>query len=205
MNQSMEIAGDLKFDKEYWRQQGRSARARLTPAWRCEASTALMRHLLALPVVARAQVIAPYASFGTEAATHGLITELLARGKTVVLPRVIHWRRALDLHVITQFPDGCEKGDFGILEPTPERCPTVLPAAEIDLFFVPGLIFDRTHHRIGYGGGYYDRILGQTHRARTIGLAFSAQIIDAFERQPWDRPVDAICTEKGLLPGDRLE
>jgi 5-formyltetrahydrofolate cyclo-ligase len=192
-------------EKTSLRQQGMVLRRNMPPEARAAAAAAIKNHVLALPLLQRAEVVSIYASIGTEVATHELIEELLILKKIVVLPRVIHGRKALDLHAIHCFPDGCEKGDFGILEPSPTEFPRVLAPAEVDLFLLPGLIFDRAHYRVGYGGGYYDRLLSEPHHAKAIGLGYSCQIIDEFEHMPWDQPLQAICTEDGLLPGNSLD
>ena len=69
-------------------------------------------------------------------------------------------------------------------------------AAEIDAILVPAAAFDRRGHRIGYGGGYYDRFLPRATRAVKIGVAFAVQIVEALPEEGHDRAVDAICTEK---------
>ena len=72
----------------------------------------------------------------------------------------------------------------------------MLELTDLDLIFIPGLIFDRQNHRLSFGTGYYDRLLSKPHRAYKIGLAYSAFIRDRLPVDPWDQPVDAICTEK---------
>ena len=83
-----------------------------------------------------------------------------------------------------------------------ESAPT-LPVEDIlpDLFIVPALAYDRSGNRLGYGGGYYDRFLARAAEGHAviIGLAFSFQILEHLPAEPWDRPVQALCTERGLL------
>jgi len=87
-------------------------------------------------------------------------------------------------------------GKFGILEPDPKKCPVfTLPAPQ--LIFLPGLGFDLKKYRLGYGGGYYDRLLAHPDFAQTtsIGLSFAIQIVEKLPTEPWDKPVRFVVTE----------
>jgi 5-formyltetrahydrofolate cyclo-ligase len=71
-------------------------------------------------------------------------------------------------------------------------------AEEIDFALVPGLGFDRRGGRLGYGGGFYDRLLAGL-RAFRVAAAFSVQMIDAVPMAPHDQYVDLVVTESGLI------
>jgi 5-formyltetrahydrofolate cyclo-ligase len=92
---------------------------------------------------------------------------------------------------------------FGILEPT-ARNRQIAPPQGLDLILVPLVGFDAQCHRIGMGAGFYDRSLAflgdrqQWQRPRLFGLAHECQRIDAIEPEPWDRPMDAVVTERAL-------
>ncbi len=87
---------------------------------------------------------------------------------------------------------------IGLREPVP-TAPRVAPA-ELDAVLVPALAFDRRGHRLGRGGGFYDRFLGALPpRVTTIGIAFSVQLLNAIPTDPHDRPVDVIVTEDAVL------
>lgn len=189
----------LPTDKESLRHWMRSLRRVMPIGARNEASNRIMQRVLELPELTTARTVALYASFGSEVRTHELIRQLGLLGKRIVLPRVIHWKRELELHHVPDFPRGCIKGDFGILEPSPLEHVKIDDIMDIDLFLVPGLIFDGAGYRIGYGGGFYDRLLAHPHRAPAVGIAFQCQIVEQFERQDWDRPVQMIATEDALV------
>lgn len=95
--------------------------------------------------------------------------------------------------------DGWVRGRFGIPEPLPG--PGVEGIREgFDLIVVPGVAFDASGRRLGQGLGYYDRFLsGPGGRAKAVGLAYSWQIVPEVPVDPWDVPVDAVVTEKGVL------
>lgn len=89
---------------------------------------------------------------------------------------------------------------FGIPEPTETARAVALE--EVQLVVVPGLVFDERGNRIGYGKGYYDRLIGQLRRrspaVRCVGFAFEAQVVDSIPSEPFDERLDGLVTEAGL-------
>ena len=67
------------------------------------------------------------------------------------------------------------------------------------MILVPGCVFDKFGYRLGYGVGFYDRLLPNCPRALLVGLAFSVQIVDLLPSEDWDYPVDFILTENGVI------
>ena len=89
------------------------------------------------------------------------------------------------------------KGAFGLLEPKGGLTASV---ADLDLMVVPGVAFDRTGHRLGYGKGFYDRELHATGFSGVlIGFCFEFQLLDRLPAESHDVPVDYIVTEQGLF------
>ena len=89
-------------------------------------------------------------------------------------------------------------GPWGIREPDPRRCPPVRPG-DVDLVLVPGVAFDAGGGRLGYGGGYYDRLLGTCAEATTlVAAAFEVQMVERVPMGPGDRRVDLVVTERGV-------
>jgi 5-formyltetrahydrofolate cyclo-ligase len=96
-------------------------------------------------------------------------------------------------------PSPLEVGTYGIPEPDPGKCPTE-NLSDLDLVFVPGLAFDPEGYRVGYGGGYYDRLLDQlSGDCGTMGVCWSFQVIEECPRESHDRAVDVIFTEDGPI------
>jgi 5-formyltetrahydrofolate cyclo-ligase len=96
-------------------------------------------------------------------------------------------------------------GAYGIHEPSPNL--PVLTAAEVDLILVPAIACDTQGYRLGYGGGFYDRLLStpEWQSKPTIGIVFEAARLAVLPTDSWDRPLQRICTEVGLfLPGNVL-
>lgn len=92
-----------------------------------------------------------------------------------------------------------QKGAFGIVEPD-ANSPMIQPAA-VDLILVPAVACDRQGYRLGYGGGYYDRLLNRSpwNQKATIGIVFDFAYLPTLPNDPWDQCLQAVCTEVGLF------
>jgi 5-formyltetrahydrofolate cyclo-ligase len=157
-------------------------------------SAAITERIMALPEIGSARTVMAFWSFGSEVDTSGLIEALHAAGKRIVLPRVDGREVAAVLYVPG---DPTVAASFGAMEPT---SPEIVRPAEIDVVIAPGVAFDRTGGRVGYGGGFYDRFL-RTVRAGTpvVGVAFAVQMVDEVPRGEHDRLVDMVVTEAELI------
>jgi 5-formyltetrahydrofolate cyclo-ligase len=114
------------------------------------------------------------------------------------MPRVDGQSRMLELHAIADPQRDIVAGYRAIPEPLP-ACPRVSRDA-IDFVLVPGVAFDRLGRRMGYGGGYFDRLLPHlAPRAVRVAGAFEIQLVDRVPAAPHDIAVDAIVTESREL------
>jgi 5-formyltetrahydrofolate cyclo-ligase len=130
--------------------------------------------------------------------TRPVFDAALAAGKAVVLPRVNAGTRMLDLHRVTDIQREVAAGYRGIPEPLPDT--PRIDAAAIDWILVPGVAFDLTGRRLGYGGGFYDRLLSQVAEdVPRIAGAFELQVVPAVPAAPHDLKVDSIVTEQRFL------
>ena len=147
------------------------------------------KRALKIAPVRRAKTVLVFASFGAEVPTPGLIQGLQEQGKRVFLPAL----RAGDIEAVEHVPGGVlVPSGYGPTEPGGYRAvnPEIL-----DLVLVPGLAFDRSGHRIGYGGGHFDRFLRRSTRAVRIGLAFHQQLVDELPHDEGDEPMDLVMTD----------
>lgn len=126
-----------------------------------------------------------------EVRTHGVHEDAVARGIVVAYP-ALEEDGSMTFRACAAMPT--EEQGHGFPEPPPDA--PVVPLASLDLVIVPGLAFDPTGHRIGYGAGYYDRALPGCTRARKVGVAFELQIVIEVPARPLDVPVDLVVTEK---------
>ncbi|MGH8800626.1 MAG: 5-formyltetrahydrofolate cyclo-ligase, partial [Casimicrobiaceae bacterium] len=131
-----------------------------------------------------------------------LLLKALELGKTVALPRVDAAARSLELCRLTEPGRDVLPGYRGI--PEPQAHCTALASAAIDWVLVPGVAFDASGHRLGYGGGYYDRLLPllRPDAARVAG-AFGLQLVARIPIAPHDVPVQAVIVEGRSLPMTR--
>lgn len=138
------------------------------------------------------RVIGLYKNLPSEVDTNELIDYSLKNRKIVLLPRVEG--DSLVFYRVFNNSD-FEKSSFGIDEPIPE------PAnyfSRIDLLIVPGICFDKSRNRIGFGKGYYDRFLDDKN-IRTIGVCFDEQISDDIEVEEHDKKLDKVITDKRIF------
>ena len=178
----------------------------LDPVARARLSSIALSRVSALSEYRQARAVLGYASFGSELDTRPLLHEVLASGRMLVLPRVDRAARRLALHEVRALDAELRPGTWGIPEPAPERCRSVWPG-EIDFVLVPGLVFDRAGGRIGYGAGYYDRLLTAWPEPAPslVAAAFELQVVPAVPVLATDRRVDLVVTESGIYPELRLE
>jgi 5-formyltetrahydrofolate cyclo-ligase len=183
----------LREAKMALRRQVLARRDALDPAARAAAAQAITRGLIALPTFGAARAVLLTAAYGSEWDTRSLAVAALAAGKVVAMPRVNATTRMLELHRVTDPAADIAPGYRGIPEPLP-HCPAVAVAA-IDWVLVPGVAFDAAGGRLGYGGGFYDRLLPllAPGTARVAG-AYDMQLVDRVPAAPHDLAVEVIVT-----------
>jgi 5-formyltetrahydrofolate cyclo-ligase len=185
---------DAVAAKKELRARMRAIRAAIPPEERAVLAARAESRLLALPEVRDARCVLLFYSFGSEIPTAVLIRRLLARGRRVLLPFLTEG----SMEAAEVRPgDPLHPTDYGPREPA-RRVP-VDPAA-LDVVITPGLAFDRRGHRLGYGGGSYDRYLTRLHPAAArVGIGFSSQIVDEIPVEETDEPVDAVVTDEAVI------
>ena len=155
-----------------------------TPQQLAQLSLSVLERLR--PLLGDAKVILAYHSLPDEVDTHALLDELVAAGKTVLLPKVLD-DATMELRRYTGRASLCE-GAFHIMEPIGE---TFTAVDQIDLALIPGLAFDAQGHRLGRGKGYYDRFLS-AFRGKTIGVCFDFQKVAEVPVDAHDVAVDRV-------------
>ena len=151
-----------------------------------EKSTTIVEKIKKLDVYKKAKVIALYNSMPDEVNTKLLISVSL-NNKIVLLPKVIDNQMVfIKIDKDTKYT----KSTLGILEPIGEEY-----IGNIDLIIVPGIAFDKSLNRLGFGKGYYDKYLGNKDIYK-IGICFRKQLIDNVLVNNLDIPVNLVVTEK---------
>jgi 5-formyltetrahydrofolate cyclo-ligase len=128
-----------------------------------------------------------YASKGNEVNTHNLIKEAF-KNKIVAVPKV-NGEKLLVCEIMG-FKE-LKPRNFSVLEPN--SCKPLKPE-ELDLVIVPGVVFDKNCHRIGYGKGFYDGLL-KSVKCKKIGLAYNFQIVEKIKTDEWDERLDKIISD----------
>ena len=182
-------------DKKFLRREGMARRRGMTAGQRQAKSAAIAERLVHAELFRQAESIFCYISMENEVHTEAILEAALAAGKAVSIPYVLD--KAEGLMCAAQLKDMADlvAGEYNIPTLPPEKVVPVEPAA-IDLVIVPGSAFDRAGHRIGMGGGYYDRFLGQAARAVRAAVAYECQLFDNIAVDEHDQPMDYIFTEK---------
>ncbi len=147
-----------------------------------------------LPVVRSAATVLVFYSFGSEVPTRGIIERLLEEGRRVLLP----YMEGSDMNV-AEVHQGNEvvPTPYGPKEPSNR---VAVDPDEVDVVITPGVAFDRSGHRVGYGGGNYDRFLVRLGpRATRIGIAFDVQVVPSVPHGTADQLVDFVVTERETI------
>ena len=197
--------------KKALRREIRRLKQQYTPSQLEELSEPIIARLR--PLLSDARVVMAYYSLPDEVNTHQLLDDLVAEGKTVLLPKVLD-ATTMELRHYTG-PHDLAPGPFGILEPTgshysPSSLLTPPSSKTIDVAIIPGVAFDALGHRLGRGRGYYDRFLRTmgtvpsvsseandrgtvpSVRPLLIGLCFDFQKVPSVPVDPTDISVDQV-------------
>ena len=153
-----------------------------------EWSRQITDRVISLPVFRRADQILVYADYNHEVITRYLIEEAWKAGKEVAVPKVVG--KDMIFYKLNDFSQ-LEPGYFGIPEPVRGEI-VEWPQA---LMIMPGVAFDRKNHRVGYGGGFYDRYLEKHPLIQRVAIAFSFQMFPEVPTEPTDICPQILVTE----------
>ncbi|HEY4697295.1 MAG TPA: 5-formyltetrahydrofolate cyclo-ligase [Gallionella sp.] len=175
-------------------------REQLPADTRAAHSAAITNHLLKLPEYRQAGAVLGYMNFGAEFASESWIQQVLAEGKKLALPRVNHHTNQLDLYWVDDLENQLAPGLWGIREPIVERCEKLKTPNEVEFALLPGVAFSRNGARLGYGGGFYDKLLARmAHRPALAAAAFALQIVEQIPQEATDVKVGWIITEQEII------
>ena len=163
----------------------------------------------------RPLTVCVYGAFRSEADPAELADWCFRHGHRVVTPRIREDGDGMELRIVAS-PADWRPGRWNVPEPDPAKTAVYPLGEELDVVLVPGLAFDSAGGRIGYGGGYYDRLYAQRRAAARsadgtlwLGFGFAFQRTpDALPREPHDLPLDGLATEEGVswfTGGARME
>ena len=179
--------------KEDIREYMRTRSIEFETSWRDKQSVRIGRYVLGLPETNTASTIAAYLALPSEVQITSLIETLQKAGKRICIPAFDPKKNTYGfarLNVDTRFVSGPSH----VREPA---SPVWVDDQYCDLILIPGVAFDQAGHRLGRGGGVYDRLL-KSMRGLRVGIAFSFQVIDGIISEAHDVPMDIVITENGV-------
>jgi 5-formyltetrahydrofolate cyclo-ligase len=184
-------SAELKRAKRRIRREVLARRDAVPPEEREARAEVATDRFLALPEMAGATTVLAFWSFGSELPTALLLARLEDRGTVVALPRIVDGELEVRSWVAG---DPMTTASFGAFEPSGGR---PIPPEAIDVVATPAVAFDRRGHRVGYGGGFYDRFLPKTRPdALRAGLGFGLQLVEApLPAGHFDLRIDVVVTE----------
>ncbi len=185
---------NIKDEKDYIRKNLLRTRLSLSESEVEYKSDRIAPFVINLQYYKSAEKIALYYPIKNEVKTEGIFRHAREQGKKVYLPRIdgsiLRYHEIYDSRSLIS-------GKFGIFEPT-LKSPEI-STEDIDLVIIPGVAFDYSGARIGYGKGYYDRILKRISREKRVALGYIFQVLDKIPTTDADTSLGFVITEKGII------
>lgn len=150
----------------------------------------IRENLRQLDIYKKAKSVFVFISYKSEVDTRGIIEDILADGKKLLVPLV---KGSEMIAVEVKGIDDLEPNKMGILEPKSGD-----EVTDVDLTITPGLAFDKAGYRLGYGGGYYDKFFAKVDTIR-MGIGYSDQYVESLVHEDYDKPLEYLLTEEGLI------
>ena len=145
------------------------------------------------------KIVLFYLSHKSEVDTEPMIRRALELEKIIALPLIDQEKLRIVPLKVDDLDRDVRPGYRGIREPIPQRCKHI-PVEHINLAIIPGIAFDERGGRIGYGTGFYDRLIPDLDiTTRKVALAFECQIVPQIPMEPHDRYTDIIITEERII------
>ena len=193
---------DIRVYKTELRQQYKSIRNNMTENERAAADSAILNRLQTLRSYKYAKTVLCYVSTPIEVDTRAIIAAALRQGKQVAVPYCIPNTRQMEFYLINSL-DELHKGAFSVDEPNPNTAQKLTDYSN-SVCIVPGLCFDKSGYRLGYGKGYYDRFLnGYTGSA--IGICYQNCISNRLITGRFDKSCSVVVTDKQLIFANRAK
>jgi len=162
-----------------------------------EKSAVIFESLKSQKTFSSAENILSFMNFGSEVNTKKINEYLIENKGFVILPKVDMKTMTMTLYKINHF-DAFECSKYGIWEPVEHAYPIFKPS-ELDFIVCPGVVFDKLGYRIGYGGGFYDRLLQSIKSdCHTVGIGFELQVRAKVPKEDYDQKIQALITEETI-------
>ena len=185
-----------EMNKKTIREECLHIRNNLSEKWRCNADYSIARLLFESALFEQCKTVFCYVSRSDEINTRSIIEKTLSLGKTVAVPRTVGTERRMEFIQIGGLHE-LIPGNFNILEP-PENVEKIQQGDRHTLCLIPALCTDKNGHRVGYGGGYYDRFLSN-FPGESVVLVYSFLSETELPVESYDIPAGWVVTETGIL------
>jgi len=188
-----------KLNKHFLRKRLLNKRNLLSKRTILEKSNRIVDKLIKFDKYQQSEKIMLYIATKSEVQTQRIIESAQKDNKNIYIPLIIQEQQDLIPSLVIDFEKEIALGNLGIVQPK-EEFHRLFPPNILDLVIIPGVAFTQQGHRLGRGGGYYDRFLKKlSGQAYSVALAFEMQIIKEIPLEESDMPVDCIITEKRII------
>lgn len=186
------------MDKKQLRKKILNIRSNMNKEEVINKSSVIIDKLINLEAYKNSRVVFIYMDFKNEVITFFLIKQMLSEKKRVVIPYTDTINTVIIPSELKSMEDDLALSKFGYYEPILEKIVPVKPE-EFDLVVVPGVVFDKNLNRVGFGKGYYDRILNKIRTgAQAVAIAYEFQVLDEVPCEEHDIKMDMIITEENI-------
>lgn len=190
----------LLTDKRTFRKAVLDERNALSDRQRTEYSEQVLANLLCLTEFSQAKTVMGYMNFGSEFLAERWCQQVLNANKRLILPKVDPISKCLKLYEVSDFSLQLTIGAYGIREPDSASCIQLNSLNEVELVLLPGVAFTRQGARLGYGGGFYDKLLATVAKPPLlVAAAYSLQLVDYLPEEETDKRVDWLMTEQEAI------
>ena len=191
---------NIQAMKQALRQSIIAARLGITPAERLRLNNLIAARIVQLEVYRTAATVLGYMNFGAEFAAEIFVRQALLDGKQVLLPKVNRDSGQLDVYRVTDLAQDVAPGRWDIREPVSARCEQVTDLTFVDFILLPGVAFGLDGARLGYGGGFYDKLLARMpHQPSLVAAGFALQVVEGIPQEATDRKVEWLITEQETI------
>jgi len=189
---------NIRGEKSNLRKEFLEKRNSLPEHFRMQASEKICCEIRSFGRIAEAEYLAAYRHSDAEPDIDSFLAEEAGKGKSIYFPRYNPILGQYEMAKVDKFPEGFQKGKFGIQEPTRDSEPATDDKIRKMTWLVPGVAFDKSGARLGHGNGVYDRLL-QERDGLKIGICFSVQLTENIPSEDYDTKMDYIICEKGEI------
>ena len=195
----------IQVMKQAIRQRIIAGREQLATAERACLSYAISERIANLDAYRTANTVLAYMSFGAEFSTDEWVQQALRDDKCVLLPKVNLATNELDIYHVSDLQRDLAPGLWNIREPLVERCAKINSLKEIGFILLPGIAFGRDGARLGYGCGFYDKLLARIKdahpgcRPALVAGAFAIQLVEGLPQEATDHKVEWVVTENETI------